>query len=393
MNNYLLIISLSIFLHLAPLTILSGQDTLVATETPAVQKKFMAGGYLKGMPSAGYDNLTDKVLFNNIVHNRLNFRYNHNSRLFMVFEIRNRLLTGNTVKHYHKLISETLKYDDGLVQTNFVPVSNENILWHVNPDRLYVDWRNEKWQVRLGRQRINWGINMISNPNDLFNNFSFFDFDYEERPGADALRVQHYTGNMSRIELAVSPSKNAKESVAGMLWAFNSRGYDFQVITGYFKNRSAIGAGWAGNIKSTGFKGEFTLFNNLNYPDSMNLILSVGFDHMFKCGIYGFAEFLYNGGHSGSADPLKITEPMRTDNPFISKYSTAISFMYPLSPVLSASFAALYMPDIRGGYLMPNIGWSIIKNLDASLVGQYFTFIDKVEQHNINIYVQVKWSF
>ena len=37
-------------------------------------------------------------------------------------------------------------------------------------------------------------MNLVWNPNDLFNAFSFVDFDYEERPGSDALRIQKYTG-------------------------------------------------------------------------------------------------------------------------------------------------------------------------------------------------------
>lgn len=33
---------------------------------------------------------------------------------------------------------------------------------------------------------------MAWNPNDWFNTYNYFDFDYEERPGTDAIRVRVY---------------------------------------------------------------------------------------------------------------------------------------------------------------------------------------------------------
>ena len=70
-------------------------------------------------------------------------------------------------------------------------------------DRLWVDFNYGKLQVRAGRQRINWGQTLIWNPNDIFNAYSFFDFDYIERPGSDAVRVQYYPGSSSSVEAAV----------------------------------------------------------------------------------------------------------------------------------------------------------------------------------------------
>ena len=68
-------------------------------------------------------------------------------------------------------------------------------------DRLFIEWNKEKWNIRIGRQRINWGINLAFNPNDIFNAYNFLDFDYEERPGVDAARVQYYYGSFSGLDL------------------------------------------------------------------------------------------------------------------------------------------------------------------------------------------------
>ena len=372
---------------------LLAEDTLQTRFAGGDQKRFTARGYLKTMPSVGYDNLTETYTFNNTLHNRINMRYRPSENLQFSLEFRNRLLSGDMVKQYGEIMTELLENDNGLVDASFVPFSNKSHIWHLNADRFYADWRGGRWQVRLGRQRINWGINMVSNPNDLFNNFSFFDFDYEERPGSDALRVQYFPGDMSRVEFAFSPAEKTKESVAAMLFGFNRSGYDFQFIAGYYKHRAALGAGWAGHIRGTGFKGEATLFKYYDVPDPVTLVASIGFDHMFGNGIYAFAELLYNGGHTSSTNLLLINEPMRADNIFISKYAVTTSLMYPISPVLATSLATVVMPDIDAFYVMPSLQWSVVRNLDAGLVAQLFRFAEDPGVTSINGYLQVKWSF
>jgi hypothetical protein len=374
---------------------LTAQELSSETVTARPTRAFSFNGYLKVLPSLDFTNLTDDVNFNNIFHNRLNFRYSHSNNLFFVLEVRNRLLTGSMVTDYHDFMKESLKTDNGLVDASFVPASGKNYIWHLNSDRFFADWRHNNWQVRLGRQRINWGINMVSNPNDLFNTYSFFDFDYEERPGADALRIQHYTGDLARWELAINPAREAENSVAALMYAFNTKGIDLQFIAGYYRNRTAVGAGWATHIKESGFKGEVTLFNSLSKMDSATVVAAISLDHLFANGMYGFVEMLYNGGNrSGETNLLMMTEPMTADNIFISKYAITGSVNYPVSPILSASGAAMYMPDLKGFYIMPSLSWSAVTNFDLTLLTQFF----HVNQYGSPLrlfrpYLQVKWSF
>jgi len=374
---------------------IAAQEPSSETIANRSDRTFSFNGYLKGLPSLDFTNLTDDVNFNNIFHNRLNFRYSHSNNLFFVVEVRNRLLTGSMVTDYHDLLKESLKTDNGLLDASFVPASGKNYIWNLNSDRFYADWRNNNWQVRVGRQRINWGINMVSNPNDLFNTYSFFDFDYEERPGADALRIQHYTGDLSRWELAINPAREAEKSVAALMYAFNSKGIDLQFIAGYYRNRTAVGAGWATHIKESGFKGEVTLFNSLRKMDSATIVAAISLDHLFANGMYGFLEMLYNGGNrSGETNLLMMTEPMAADNIFISKYAITGSISYPVSPILSASGAAMYMPDLKGFYIMPGLTWSAVTNFDLTLLTQFF----QVNQYGSPLrlfrpFLQAKWSF
>jgi len=363
-------------------------------------KTFFFRGYVKEMPSLQFDRDFQNTSFSNILHNRLNFRWQAQPSLAAVFEVRNRLISSEIIDN-GALIKTFFETDNGFVDASYVPFHDGKHLLHVMSDRFYLDWQHGKWQVRAGRQRINWGINMVSNPNDLFNTYNFFDFDYEERPGADALRVQYFTGDLSRLEIAVNPAKETKESVAALMYAFNKKMYDFQFIGGYYKNRLALGGGWAGQLKGMGFKGEMTLFNDIEKEQDVepfNFVFATSFDYMFDNSLYALIEFLYNGGHERKLSQgvgIMLTEPMAADNILFSAYALTGTLMYPFSPVLSGSLSGMYLPDMEAYFVSPNITYSVITNLDASFVAQYFAGKANTvfAQGGLAAYLQLKWSF
>ena len=114
---------------------------------------------------------------------------------------------------YEQMIDE----EGGYFDLGTVLISADGWFLHSAIDRAWVDYTLGKLQVRAGRQRINWGVNLVWNPNDIFNTFSYFDFDYEERPGTDAVRVQYYTGTTSSAELVYKPGPNrTRSALAGI---------------------------------------------------------------------------------------------------------------------------------------------------------------------------------
>ena len=106
---------------------------------------------------------------------------------------------------------------------------------HTILDRLYVDFQSGKWQVIAGRHRINWGMNLVWNPTDIFNTFSVFDFDYEERPGTDAVLVKYYSSSTSHLEVVYELADNLEESSVVGRGKLNFENYDVQLFTGYQK--------------------------------------------------------------------------------------------------------------------------------------------------------------
>jgi hypothetical protein len=350
-------------------SVVLAQDT---AKYPSISIK----GYVKEMPSIQMNQGLSDPVFSNLIHNRINLRLNVTMGFHFAAEVRNRLFTNELIREI-PMVKTLLEYDPGLADMSWVWLYKGTWLGHSMVDRLYADWRINDWQIRAGRQRINWGINLVSNPNDLFNTYSFFDFDYEERPGADAIRIQHFLGGMSRVQVAVSPAENSRNMVAAAMLNLNRWNYDFQTLAGYYRNRAALGGGWAGHIKSAGFKGEATWFYDLEKTtglDRGNIVTAIGFDYMFGSGTFGVVEFLYNGGHNRKTQEVfLITQPLSPDNIMFSEYAFTLSAQHPFSAVLGGGLALMALPDIEAAFVMPSLTYSLMTNFDLQFLAQIFT--------------------
>ena len=355
-------------------------------------------GYVRNMPAVRLDRDFSDPSFTNLFHNRLNFRWNISSNFHLVAEGRNRVFYNRMFNDFPQY-SDILAHDDGLMDLSWVWLSEGSWIGHSMADRLYADWRADKWHIRVGRQRINWGINLVSNPNDLFNTYSFFDFDYPERPGSDAVRIQYFPGDLSRIQFAVSPARDSRNMVAAAMVSTNRSGYDLQLLAGYYRHRMALGGGWAGSIGGAGFKGEATWFHDIEEEAGMsrgNMVASTGIDYMFANGTFGVMEFLYNGGYKRRPGQVfMITEPLRPDNIMFSKYAVTLSAQRSISPILNGGLAVMALPDIEAAFLMPSIDFSLTRDLDLEWIGQIFLGGSGTifEEAGAGFFVSLQYSF
>ena len=257
----------------------------------SVQEQFAMNGYIKGLLSYQIDKGSNTSLANQLIHNRLNLKWKPNRHFQFTTEIRNRLYFGEQIKHISNF-SERLRNPNEYFNLQKSWVNNGQLIAHTNIERLFADFKKEKWSVRIGRQRINWGIGTTWNPNDLFNSYNFLDIDYEERPGSDAAKLTLNTSTNSSFEIVHSQVKNQK-SITAAKFGLNVWNYDFQFIAGDFKGNATLGVGWAGNIMDAGFKGEFQYYSkSKNEKSQLNLVVDL--DYMFNNGWYASVGGLYN---------------------------------------------------------------------------------------------------
>lgn len=366
------------------------------------ESKVSLNGYVKELymfysPEIPIPGTDLDYLATNIIHNRLNFKWYTSKKLTTVVEMRNRLIFGNLVKEFPDYMA-TIDVDNGLMDLSWISAQSTNWFVHSMIDRAYLDYSSGKWQVRVGRQRVNWGVNLVWNPNDIFNTFSYFDFDYEERPGTDAIRVQYYTGVTSSAELAYKPGRNnARTAFAGM-YRFAKWNYDFQFIGGQAGNDWIVGGGWAGDIRGAGFRGEITHFEPRNNFSTRATVASISADYTFQNSWYIHSSLLYSSnGKTGKAGGMNVlfNPEMSAKQLSFARYSLFGQVSKPITPLLSGSFSGIVNPSDGSFYVGPALTYSILNNLELMLTGQLFFGDSGTEFGDIGqiAFGRLKWSF
>lgn len=346
-----------------------------AQDTLQKERKIQVGSYIKLLDGVYFVDNADELYTTNFLHNRVNVSWTPFRAIEVRAGLRTRLFVGDQVRTDTTLAGR-LDKDNGLADLSWVIADHRSLLLHATLDRASIRWKKKKWEVTAGRQRINWGITTTWNPNDIFNAFNYFDFDYEERPGTDALRIQYYAGALSSVEAAIRPGKNKNETVAGLLYRFHLGNYDLQFLAGRWKQDWTAGVGWAGGIGDWGFKGEGSYFHpNENFSDTTGAVsFSLAFDRTFKNDNYVTGSFLYTSLGSTTAANLAALPSMelsaRELMPF--RFSFLLQGSHGFSPLLSGSMGVVYSPSGNSLVLLPSVAYSLANNAAADLVGQFF---------------------
>lgn len=337
--------------------------------------------------------------YSNTIHNRLNFAWYPTDKLTVVIENRNRFINGNLVRDYPEYQSYVAT-DNGFFDLSVVPADGDSWFLHCMIDRAYLDWTSGNWQIRLGRQRVNWGVNLVWNPNDVFNSFSYFDFDYEERPGTDAARIQYYTGTTSSAVLVYKLGNNADEMALAGLYRFSQWSYDFQFLGGWVGPDWMTGVGWAGDIKGAGFRGELSQFipRDSNSDSEAATVASISADYSFPNSLYLQISGLYNSlgesGQSGGLSPI-LNPELSAKSLSLGKYELFAQCSFPITPLFNADFSTIINPGDGSLFLGPSLSYSLQTNLELMLSGQLFFGDTTSEYGSIGqlAFARLKWSF
>ena len=367
------------------------------------QDNWMVKGYVKGLSAMQTVGDNGEISLENVVHNRFDINWFMSEKFTFTLGLRNRIIIGNNVS----LIPDYTEYvsrDGGFADLSWTWAENTSWIGISQLDRFMVDYTTGKLQVTLGRQRINWGQTFVWNPNDLFNTYSYFDFDYEERPGSDALRLQYYLNESSKLELSTSLNSES-EVTSVMLYQFNTRGYDLQFLGGvYTQTDYVVGGGFSGSIAGGGFSGEFTYFHPMdNSGEGGKATASLHYDYTFKNSLSLQVETLFNGFgeedlSSGIGD--LIFQDLNPKNLFPTKLAFFGSGSYQVSPLFRVMLAGMYGPEGNFWYFGPTLTYSISNTMELSGFGQYFS-MDQVTDPDgtelVNegtaIFIRFKWSF
>jgi hypothetical protein len=381
----------------------------ICAQLPAAE----ASGYVKYLFGSTKYPLYNERFEDHLIHARLNTRWYPLQSLTAALEFRFRAYYGDSVEKIPGFLN-MIKTQHEFADLDAVLWNKNKTLGYLETDRLWVDWTKDKFEIVLGRQRIAWGTSWVWNPTDLFNPQSPLDFDYEELPGTDAVRIQYYTGAVTKIEAAFRPARKFDRVTAAGLISLNKWDYDFNLIGGIENNRWVFGGGWSGDILDAGFRGEFTLTQKpeLLSKYSIQQIITPGYiplssfkdpvfsfvlsaDYTFPNSFYIHTEILYyNVGKTKNAG-LYQQETLDLGMLSPSRWSVYQEFSYNITALMRGSLFGIYNPDDNSYAIVPSISYSLITNFDIYLIALLFNgdSLTQYGDYGSSLYARVKYSF
>ncbi len=370
--------------------------TLLVLTTMNLKSQIKADGYAGIMPAFFYLDQMEEGLWENVIHQRLNLSYDFSPSMIGVVQFRNRLIWGETVEKipgYTALVNS----DNGRLDMSYNIASGSSAILNMTVDRLWLDFYLGKLQIKAGRQRINWGQSMVWNPNDIFNAYSYFDFDYPERPGIDGLRLQLYTGMTSQVEAVFKLDHRNRKTMA-LRYLFNAGKYDWQVLGGRLNDRDwTAGMGWSGQIGDAGFYGENTLLIPDREGEHETFISSIGVNYTFKSSMMIRGEFLYSSNLPDKVGSFSdfMAGQASLRNLSVAKYTGFTAVQYQFTPLFNGTLSTMIFPGSKALYFGPSFEYSLKQNLFFSTFLNWF--LNKTEQTgnttDFQGMVRLKWHF
>ncbi len=339
-------------------------------------------GYIKDMLSysdGNYEGMPVKTgRWQNTLQGRLNLNA-YAGDFTVSVQSRHLLIYRKNQKDAQQFL-DAFQVDNGFTNLSRDYISKQNFFASADVDRLYLDWSHEDWQITAGRQRIAWGSALVWNITDFFNPFNILDFDYEEKPGNDAVRIQYYTGPTSQFDVAFAPSKDKRKQMAAARYVFNIFEYDFNILAAWQEEKQRYGMNWSGNLAGAGFRGEVVYIKpDLKFfapwltPRQSSLLIQkifdtpywnavLSLDYTFANSFYLHTEYLYNELGVTKNSALRQFEILQTGELGPARHSLFFEAAYDLTPLLRADYFVLFNPGDHSQISVPSLQYSLSDN-------------------------------
>jgi hypothetical protein len=361
--------------------------------------KLEFGGYIKDVQTVFVPEPDSLPWFtDNTLENRLKLKYFATEWLTVNAEARNRFIYGDFVKIPG--YAQNIKKHMGQLDLSISGDSRNSVVAHSELDRLNMDITLGKWQIIAGRQRVNWGQNLVWNPNDIVNTYNYFNFEYEERSGVDGITAKFYPSFSSVAEAVWVYHENPDSMISAGLYRFNRWGYDFQILGGMVQTDWALGTGWTGHISKASFRGEITLLApRIENNQEEAVIGSLSGDYTFGAlNNYVHAGILYNStGKTNVGQSLNMFQETQVSPRSLSRGRVNLFGQYSVQPMplISLGASAIVNPEDGSAFISPTATFSVANNFDFSAVAIFFLGNSGDEYGGVGQmgYLRFKYSF
>jgi hypothetical protein len=365
----------------------------VYAQTDSNGIQFSFHGYVKDLNTILLALNKQPTTYTQLIHNRMNMKWN-STHFNASLELRNRLFWGDLPRQ-DPMLAKHLENTNEKIIIPIVWMKSKNSLIHSNIERAWIEYKQKKWSTKIGRQRINWGMNNSWNPNDIFNSYNLLDFDYEERSGVDAIRIHHALKEMEHLEWGTAFHSDRKMTSA-LKYAFNSKGVDWQLLAGVYRSSITLGTGWQGSMGKWGFKGELQYFSQHQEQKAL-LNGSLEIDRLTPKNGYVYGSILYTqpGLRKSPSDWSRISFRNSPAQLMPAQWNVLIGFRKEISPRLNSSIGLIHSPFVNLWIIYPSLSFSAITDLDIDIFWQSFYGMNQdsfgVISHSF--FLRGRWSF
>lgn len=231
--------------------------------------------------------------------------------------------------------------------------------------RLYrasLTWSQGDTDVRIGRQRIALGTGRFFSPLDRLNPVAPTILEREERPGVDAVLVEHKTGPVSRVSAIYSPARN-RDSGA-LQWHGNNYAVDWSLVGGRFRGEDMVGGDIATQIGDGGLRAELTTSRPDIAPAYQSAVL--GLDYAFPGTLKLSGEVYYNGAGATDKRLYDFSALLLERTLNLARHYAGFYAGYDVTPILKIDVSLVLNLDDGSRFFSPELTWSIRQDVDIA---------------------------
>ncbi len=224
--------------------------------------------------------------------------------------------------------------------------------------------------VKLGRQRIAWGTGRFWSPLDNLNPIAPTQLEREERPGVDALLIEHKLGPLSKVSLVHAPQHDDRNASTVAQFHGNVRKVDFSIVWGKFQQEHTLGIDLATQLGEAGVRSEWTT-TRPGVGQAYRRAL-IGLDYAFANTLTLSAEWYYNGRGTTNRTQYDFNALLAGRVQSLGRRYVGLYAGYDISPLVKwRNYAVVNLND-HSHYFSPSLAYSVRENLEWTVGVQQF---------------------
>lgn len=262
-------------------------------------------------------------------------------------------------------------------------VDKENIYATHELYRGTVQVTHNNFDIRIGRQQINWASTVIWNPLDRFNPLNPLQLERDERQGVDALLLDYNIHELSRLSLVYSRQENPSDQSAAVRFKSNQYDIDYSLIAGRFLTEDKLGFGLASQIGLIGLRAEIVWSDpkgnaNGNEPYIETVVSA---DYTNQAGIKFVIEGYFNGDGETDITKYQFSQILTGQKLGLAKHYLGGIISKELTPLLELELLAISNLDDHSQFISPTLNYDLPTFEDVYLKfgAQFFTGTSNTE--------------